>query len=78
MFCLLYLLVHNPGPKLLIFDYKNQSNSEIYNLKTSEDDPTLPHPTCILLFSQNFSHKVACFTYEREQDNDILFVAKQV
>lgn len=46
-------------------------------IKTSEDNPILPHSTLtyILLFSQNFSHKVVCiFTYEREQDNDISFI----
>lgn len=57
-YCLLYLIVHNCGPKLLICGHKNQ-HSEIYNLDMSENDSALLHPTlpCILFFSQDFSHK---------------------
>ena len=73
-YCLLYLLVHNCGPKLLISGYKNQ-HSEIYDLDMSESESALPHPSlpCILFSSQDFSHKIVCLWMKL--DDDILLVA---
>lgn len=76
---LLYLLVYNLGQKLLLCEYKNKKKtSGTCKLQVSENDSTVLHSTltCFLLFSQDFSHKVVCFAYE--ENNQILFVAKQV
>lgn len=68
-----------PWPKITsMWIQKQKKNSGTCKLQVSENDSTVLHSTltCFLLFSQDFSHKVVCFAYE--ENNQILFVAKQV